>query len=419
MTIAVRRSTIVRPARETPRRRLWLSDLDLVMPRIHTPSVYFYRRGGPEAAEGFFDGERMRRALAEALMPSTAMGRGVLFVEADAPDTAVDDYGDFAPTEEFNRLIPAVGYTDDISTFPFVVLQVTYFKCGGVSLGVGIYHNVADGMSSLHFINSWSDLCHGTQISVMPFIDHTLLRACDPPIPSFQHVEYQPAPAMLSSMPQAFASKSVPPAAVGIFKLTLTDLTRLRSQLPAGECAPRFSTYVILAAHAWRCVSLAYGLPPKQSTKLYCATDGRQRLQPRLPDGYFGNVIFTATPLAEAGNVTSGLADGAAVIQGALDRMDNDYCRSVLNYLGMQPNLAAMLPGDHIFQCPNLGLSSWTRLPIYDADFGWGRPVFMGPITCEGLGFVLPSANGDGSLSIVISLQAEHMEKFRKLIFEF
>ncbi|CAL5068716.1 unnamed protein product [Urochloa decumbens] len=436
MTVAVRRSTIVRPARETPRRRLWLSDLDLVMPRIHTPSVYFYRRGGPEAAEGFFDGERMRRALAEALMPFYPMagrlardederleidcnGEGVLFVEADAPDTAVDDYGDFAPTEEFNRLIPAVDYTDDISTFPFVVLQVTYFKCGGVSLGVSIYHNVADGMSSLHFINSWSDLCRGTQISVMPFIDHTLLRACDPPIPSFQHVEYQPAPAMLSSMPQAFASKSVPPAAVGIFKLTLADLTRLRSQLPAGECAPRFSTYVILAAHVWRCVSLAYGLPPKQSTKLYCATDGRQRLQPRLPDGYFGNVIFTATPLAEAGKVTSGLADGAAVIQGALDRMDNDYCRSVLNYLGMQLNLAAMLPGDHIFQCPNLGLSSWTRLPIYDADFGWGRPVFMGPITCEGLGFVLPSANGDGSLSIVISLQAEHMEKFRKLIFEF
>ncbi|CAN6235532.1 unnamed protein product [Urochloa humidicola] len=92
---------------------------------------------------------------------------------------------------------------------------------------------------------------------------------------------------------------------------------------------------------------------------------------------------------------------------------------TMLNYLGMQPNLSAMLPGGHIFRCPNLGFSSWTRLPIYDADFGWGRPVFMGLITCEGLGFVLPSANGDGSLPIVISLQAERMAKFRKLLFEF
>ena len=91
-------------------------------------------------------------------------------------------------------------------------------------------------------------------------------------------------------------------------------------------------------------------LPCIQPTKLFCATDGRHRLQPPLPDGYFGNVIFTATPLAEAGKVTSGLANGAAGIQGALDRMNSNYCRSVLNYLGMQPDLSAILPGDHIFR---------------------------------------------------------------------
>jgi len=428
---------MVRPARETPRQRLWNSNLDLVVPRFHTPSVYFYRRGGPEV-EGFFDSERMRRALAEALVPFYPMagrlardedgrveidcnGEGVLFVEVDAPNAAVDNYGDFAPTMELKRLIPAVDYTDDISAFPLLVLQVTYFKCGGISLGVGMQHHVADGMSGLHFINSWSDLCRGAQISVMPFIDRTLLRARDPPTPSFQHIEYQPAPAMLSSTPQSLTSKSKPPAtAVDIFKLTRSDLGRLRSQLPTGEGAPRFNTYAVLAAHVWKCVSLARSLPPEQPTKLYCATDGRQRLQPPLPDGYFGNVIFTATPLAEAGKVTSGLAEGAAVIQGALDRMDNDYCRSALDYLELQPDLSALVRGAHTFRCPNLGLTSWVRLPIHDADFGWGRPVFMGPggIAYEGLAFVLPSANGDGSLSIAISLQAEHMEKFRKLIYE-
>ena len=63
------------PAAETPRRRLWNSGPDLVVPRFHTPSVYFFRR---EDADGkslvgedgsFFDGARMLRALAEALVP--------------------------------------------------------------------------------------------------------------------------------------------------------------------------------------------------------------------------------------------------------------------------------------------------------------------------------------------------------------
>jgi shikimate O-hydroxycinnamoyltransferase len=145
MAITVRRSTMVRPAQERPRERLWNSNLDLVVPRFHTPSVYFYRRPDTDAGaaeERFFDAERMRRALAEALVPFYPMagrlardedgrveidcsGEGVLFVEAEAPDAAVDDYGDFAPTMELKRLIPAVDYTDDISSFPLLVLQVS------------------------------------------------------------------------------------------------------------------------------------------------------------------------------------------------------------------------------------------------------------------------------------------------------
>ncbi|KAF8765317.1 hypothetical protein HU200_008690 [Digitaria exilis] len=379
----------------------------------------------------------MRETLAEALVPFYPMagrlahgeggrveiccnGEGVLFVEADAPDTAVEDYGNFAPSMDLMRLIPAVQYTDNITAFPLVMLQVTYFKCGGVSLGVGMHHYAADGISGVHFINSWSDLCRGTQIPVMPILDRTLLVCRDPPTPSFKHVEYEPSPAMLPLEAQDLTSNNLEPSAppAGIFKLTPLDLSRLRSQLPKGGGAPHFSTYAILAAHVWRCTSLARGLAPEQTTKWYCATDGRQRLQPPLPDGYLGNVVFTAAATAEAGRVTSGLADAATIVQEALDRMDNEYCRSALDYLGLLPDVSAVSRGDNLYRCPNLGLTSWVRMPIHDADFGWGRPLFMGPSTIEGLGFILPSADGDGSLSIAIALEAAHMEKFQKLILE-
>ncbi|KAG8065077.1 hypothetical protein GUJ93_ZPchr0004g39141 [Zizania palustris] len=107
MPITLRGSTMVLPAGETPPRQLWNSSFDLVVPRFHTPSVYFYRCPKEGAPEGFF-GERMRRALAEALVPFYPMagrfardedgrvdidsiGEGVLFVEASTPDS-VDDY---------------------------------------------------------------------------------------------------------------------------------------------------------------------------------------------------------------------------------------------------------------------------------------------------------------------------------------
>ena len=69
--------------------------------------------GAPRAGRGREARDRLQRG-------GGALRRG----RRDAPDTAVDDYGDFAPTVEFNRLIPAVDYTGGISSFPFVVLQV-------------------------------------------------------------------------------------------------------------------------------------------------------------------------------------------------------------------------------------------------------------------------------------------------------
>ncbi|KAJ0458741.1 Shikimate O-hydroxycinnamoyltransferase [Helianthus debilis subsp. tardiflorus] len=50
--------------------------------------------------------------------------------------------------------------------------------------------------------------------------------------------------------------------------------------------------------------------------------------------------------------------------------MDNDYLRSTLDYLELQPDLKVLVRGAHMFKCPNLGITSWARLPIHDADFG-------------------------------------------------
>ncbi|KAJ3684436.1 hypothetical protein LUZ61_013600 [Rhynchospora tenuis] len=433
MAITVRKSTMVKPAEPTPQRRLWNSNLDLVVVRWHTPSVYFYRN--TNMSGDFFDAERMKSALAKVLVPFYPMagrlgrdidgrvdincnGEGVLFVEAEA-NGEIDDFGDFAPTMELKRLIPKVEYTDDISSFPLLVLQVTYFKCGGAALGVGMQHHVADGYTGILFINTWSDMTRGLPLTLPPFIDRTLLRARDPPTPSFPHVEYHTPPQMLNTPTTTSAlTKSTPDVSVCMFKLTQSQLLQLKTKLP--ENSPKFSTYALLAGHVWRCACLARNLSAEQETKLYIAADGRSRLNPPLPDGYFGNVIFTATPIAKAGEVASSAQAAAGKIQETMARMDNEYMKSALDYLELQPDLSKLIKGPHTFRCPNIGITSWSRLPIHDADFGWGRPIFMGPggIAYEGLAYVLPSPVGDGSQSVAISLLSEHMERFQKLIYQ-
>lgn len=434
MKIEVKKSTMVQPATETPQLRLWNSNVDLVVPNFHTPSVYFYR---PTGSPNFFDGKVLKEALSKALVPFYPMGgrlcrdedgrieidckgQGVLFVEAES-DGVVDDFGDFAPTLELRRLIPAVDYSQGIESYALLVLQITHFKCGGVSLGVGMQHHAADGASGLHFINTWSDMARGLDITIPPFIDRTLLRARDPPQPQFPHVEYQPPPTLEATEENAPNADTVPETSVSIFKLTRDQINTLKAKSKEDGNTVNYSSYEMLAGHVWRSTCMARGLTQDQETKLYIATDGRARLRPSLPPGYFGNVIFTATPVAVAGDLQSKpIWYAASKIHDQLAIMDNDYLRSALDYLELQPDLKALVRGAHTFKCPNLGITSWSRLPIHDADFGWGRPIFMGPggIAYEGLSFILPSPINDGSQSVAISLQAEHMKLFEKFLYD-
>ncbi|CAN8308680.1 unnamed protein product [Cochlearia groenlandica] len=237
-------------------------------------------------------------------------------------------------------------------------------------------HHVTDGFSGIRFINTWSDMARGLDLTIPPFFDRTLLRARNPPKPAFEHVEYQPGPSMKKIPPDSSESTCT----VSIFKLSQDQLVALRDKFMEDGNIVRYSSYEMLAGHVWKSVGRARGLPDDQETKLYVAVDGRSRLQPELPP----------------------------VIHDVLAGMDDNYLRSALDHLEMQPDLSALIRGPHTYKCPNLGITSWARLPIYDADFGWGRPIFMGP---GGIPY------DDGSLSLAIGLQSQHMKLFHKFLY--
>ncbi|KAA8522854.1 hypothetical protein F0562_009277 [Nyssa sinensis] len=181
MKINVKESTIVRPAQSTPKHSLWNSNLDLLVPRVHIQTVYFYKSNG---SPNFFQASVLKDALSNVLVPFYPMagrlgrdengrfeiycnGEGVLFIEAES-ESPINDFGDFTPCPQLQQLVPTVDYSNNISSYPLLVLQVTFFKCGGVCLGVGLHHTLADGASALHFINTWSDVTCGLTITIPP-----------------------------------------------------------------------------------------------------------------------------------------------------------------------------------------------------------------------------------------------------------
>ena len=294
-------------------------------------------------------------------------------------------------------------------------MQVTYFKCGGVSLGVGMHHNLADGVSGIHFINTWSDVTRGLDASIPPFIDRTLLRARHPLRPIFDHVEFKSSPSMKIPK-QSPSSENVTRS---IYRLSREQLNKLKDRSKEVGNTINYTTYEMLAGHVWRNVCKARSLPDDQETKLYIPTDGRSTLQPPLPLGYFGNVIFSTAPIALASDLMSKPTwYAASIIHNALLRKDDEYMKSAIDYLQLQHDIRAISRNTNIM-CPNLMIISWVEFPIYAADFGWGRPIFMGPgADCNGLSFIIPSSTNDRSLSVVISLQHEHMEVFKELMYD-
>uniref|UniRef100_A0A6N2LI65 Uncharacterized protein n=1 Tax=Salix viminalis TaxID=40686 RepID=A0A6N2LI65_SALVM len=341
MKINTKESIIVRPHQDIPQHRLWLSNIDLLHPRYYLPTVYLYR---PNGSSDFFEAEVLKEALRKVLVNPcwkagkdengrieiNCNGEGVLFVVADT-DSTTEELGEFMPSMKLRQLIPTVDTNlEDISRNPLLLLQVTSFKCGGVCLGVGWHHTLADGTGALHFINSWATLARGLPTPNHTLLDRTILRGRVAPKSIFHHVEYDPPPTMNTDL-----TKNPEPQSLTNLKITLEQIDSLKAKASNVGSETKYTTYEILTAHIWRSVSKARNFQNNdQKTKLRIAVDGRSRLNPPLQSSYFGNVIFTASPVALSGDLLSeSFRCTVERIHREIKKMDDEYLRSALDYL--------------------------------------------------------------------------------------
>ncbi|KAI3987256.1 hypothetical protein MKX01_031740 [Papaver californicum] len=205
---------------------------------------------------------------------------------------------------------------------------------------------------------------------------------------------------------------------ISLYPPFLVQASQLKSKCNKDEY--RFSTYEVVAGHIWRCLCKARELRDDEETTISIPLDCRSRSRPPLPDGYFGNAIFDNTVIAFSGDIVSKpLSYAVNLIHETFMSSGNDeYLRSAIDYLELHPSVRTIVKGKGC----NFRLPSWVRLPIYEADFGWGKPIYMGPGVNRFVGrtFLIPNPPGsERGFFLIIPLESEHqMNIFKKNFYD-
>ncbi|KAF8393005.1 hypothetical protein HHK36_021246 [Tetracentron sinense] len=431
----------VKPAEPTPNNRLPLSEFDQAKPFILSPTVYFYRPIGNSVASAI---DTLRDSLSRVLVHfyplagrlySIDGGRfelqcnamGALLFEAES-ESKMDDLGDFRPTPEIGELVPHVDHSTPVHEIPLLVVQLTRFRCGGVCIGMGISYIIADGQSALHFVGEWARIARGEKLDTAPFLDREVFLDQNPPAaPSFDHEEYSTPPSLIGGTDEKEQREME--TTVAMLKLSKDQVEKLKKKANEGHNGRPYSRYEAVAGHIWRCACKARRHESDQMTKIRVTVDCRNRLQPPLPKGYFGNASLPTTPTSRAGELLSKpLGYASSRIREAVEKMTDEYIRSAIDFLRCHPDLSKFktfhslrCPQGAFFGNPNLDITSWMGLPIYGADFGWGKEFHMGPakfLGVDGKSFILQSPHADGSFIVPLCLQVDFMEAFNELLYQ-
>ncbi|XP_078170029.1 putrescine hydroxycinnamoyltransferase 1-like [Carex rostrata] len=418
-------STIVTPLDETPKHKIYLSNLELAPSRKYTPTIYVYPS---TSIPDFFPIKAFKAGLAKALVvfyplagrlsrnPETGRieidctGQGVNFMTADS-DATLDDFKDFTPSTEMRKkLVPVIDSAEPPCAI--MAVQMTRLRCGGIVLGFAIHHYAIDGRSASLFIKTLSSLTRGDSGTIpAPFFDHTILRARSPPSVSFDHSDYSP---------NVYQSKGLSNASSqGIcsnFKLTKDQIHSLKI-VAGGE---RVSTFRAVVSLLWKCTCIARGLASDVETQLILPVDLRDRFKPPLPANYFGNPTLRAVAVTKVGDLVSNTLEfGANLIQKTVDSITDDFGRSLIDHLELT-DLEALCKMRGAMSNTSLMAISWLSFPVYDADFGWGQPMVMARAELYGSGYVYLSRVPamDGGISVVVGLEPDSMQCFKKILYE-
>ncbi|XP_031127988.1 uncharacterized acetyltransferase At3g50280 [Ipomoea triloba] len=355
---------------------------------------------------------------------------GIDFVHAKAPHLSaaalLPSHADIPPQFrsffQYDNTLSYAGHSK-----PLMAIQVTELN-DAVFVGCTMNHAVVDGTSFWNFFNTYAEICKGEAKKITR-------------VPDFGRDTVFNSPAVLkfpAGGPAATFSGDEP-IREKIFHFTREAILKMKFRANNGKLcngengklngkitpvnhepglqngaaaaakASEISSFQSLSAQLWRSVTRARKLESSKTTTFRMAINCRHRLEPRLKPLYFGNAIQSIPTVATAGELLShDLSWAADKLHRNVVAHDDATVRRGIQDWENNPRLFPL--GN--FDGAMITMGSSPRFPMYDNDFGWGRPLavrsgmankFDGKISA------FPGREGNGSVDLEVVLAPETM----------
>ncbi|XP_054783750.1 malonyl-CoA:anthocyanidin 5-O-glucoside-6''-O-malonyltransferase-like [Prosopis cineraria] len=340
-------------------------------------------------------------------------------------------------------------------------LQITLFPNSGFCIGMSSHHACLDGKSSSMFIKAWAYLCRMTEADdaesessssgllppeLQPFLDREVI--LDPRglavayingwsglDPTGQTQKNRPSLKILSDMFPLIVDDS----ARAIFELKRGDLNKIKERVlqkweinhkateeeredssSSLSKPPTLSAFVLTASYVLVCIAKAIERTCENKTRklLFCfPADCRSRLEPPIPENYFGNCVMPNIIETREEDFTDD-GDGVVIVakkihtkirkiqreRGALEGAETLFCRYSLE------------SGEEI-EIQYIAVAGSNRFGVYETDFGWGRPEKV-EITSVDKNITMAlaeSKDGNGGVEVGLVLKKNVMDRFASL----
>ncbi|XP_038989710.1 stemmadenine O-acetyltransferase-like [Phoenix dactylifera] len=413
-TVEVTSQETVKPSSPTPPHLQThsLSWFDQLAPPSHVPLLLFYSPPPSPVLQS------LKRSLSQtlSLFPLLA-GRleneasqircgdqGVEFFEARVDSTLSHLQQQQLSLQSLDALLPC-DRSCSCWGQALLAVQINTLSCGSVVIGICVAHKIADGLSLANFVTAWAAAAAGGG-------------GGDIPRPNLGAASLFP-PSEKANLALASVKWSLKPTKKLLTKRFLFDEANLAAL--RGSSSTRVEA---VAALVWRCAMRAR--PEEAAARVslaFVVVDVRGRMEPPLDGSSFGNLcIYAAASEVEAGD--EGAKRRTEVkLRNGIKKIDKEYLGQLQ---GADGPLLAFEKGreaarehgkgdDDVDDIDIYYFNSWARFPVYEADFGWGKPVWAGTARFFWKNLImLMGRGGDGGMEAWVTLEEEEMVKFEK-----